>query len=162
MHSRSARQARCGVASVCHSARRLPDTAGAYRKRKNLPCQDQPSKSQIQPRPLHIGSVRRHRYSVRQAFPDRPMDRRRTKGTRAEAHWEPGSKTPPPSRCCSYQSRWHLLPFPNTPRSLTEYWGIAHPGAWAAGAATVAKVAAKPTDKELNFHLLFIWSPLSV
>jgi hypothetical protein len=39
---------------------------------------------------------------------------------------------------------------------------MAQPGAWAAGAATVAREAAKPTDKELNFHLLFIWSPLSV
>src|ERR1700721_332842 len=54
-----------------------------------------------------------------------------------------------------------LLPFPNTPRSLTVYCGFSHPGAWAAGDATVAREATKPTDKELNFHLRFIWSPLS-
>src|ERR1700722_8447896 len=55
-----------------------------------------------------------------------------------------------------------LLPLPNMPRSVTVYCGFSLPGACAAGAATVANDAAKPRDKELNFHLLFISSPLSV
>src|ERR1700733_13275782 len=54
-----------------------------------------------------------------------------------------------------------FVPVPNTPRSVTVYCGFSHPGAWAAGAATVAREATTPRDKELNFQFLFISSPLS-
>src|ERR1700722_6852136 len=51
-----------------------------------------------------------------------------------------------------------LLPFPKTPRSVTVYWGLSAPGVWAGTA--VVRHAARPREKEVNFHLLFISSPL--